>query len=38
MKYDDNYYSVYEINYHIVFCVKYCKKVITENYLKLSNE
>ena len=30
MKYDNNYHSVYKINYHIVFCVKYRKKVITD--------
>jgi len=29
MKYDNNYHSVYKINYHIVFCVKYRRKVIT---------
>lgn len=30
MKYDNNYHSVYKINYHIVFCVKYRRKVITD--------
>ena len=29
MKYDNNYHSVYKISYHIVFCVKYRRKVIT---------
>lgn len=28
MKYDNNYHSVYKINYHIVFCVKYRKKLL----------
>ena len=29
MKYDNNYHSVYKISYHIVFCVKYRRKVTT---------
>lgn len=38
MKCDNNYHSVYKINYHIVFCVKYRKKVITDKISKRLKE
>lgn len=34
MKYDNNYHSVYKINYYILFCVKYRRKVITDKISK----
>ena len=29
MKYDNNYHAGYKINYRIVFCIKYRRKVIS---------
>ena len=34
MKYDNNHHSVYKINYHIVFFVRYQRKVITDKISK----
>jgi len=39
MKYDNNYHSVYKINYHIVFCVKYQKKsYYRQNFQKIKGD